>query len=325
MTHPLIVITGPTGVGKTDLSYDIAQLVSGAIVNADVGQLYENLSIGTAKPLDWASHAVPHYGFDVINNPQKILSAGAYRARAHTWVSEIRSRALTPVFVGGSGFYLESLVWKPCDNDISIDIQACVHNEIRDLDNQACWDLLYKKDPARAQAVHPNDRYRVERALLLCAAGILPSSQKPIYDPLEEPMLFIYVDRTKEDLESRIESRVDAMIQAGWGVEAYELDDAWRACACKRGIIGYEELLHDPFVQTRPYDRIITDDTRAALIIQTRQYAKRQRTYWRRFAERLRGTTRHEVVELCLTRTPSEVCIERLSTSIQTLKARYAR
>ena len=156
-----IIISGPTGVGKTALVDELVEKLNFPIevINADMGQLYEPLNIGTAKP-DLTVQKVPYHMFDILKDPVD-FTASQYRDQALKTMEEISSRGSVPVVVGGSGFYLATLFYPPSD----VPLEFTEEGSFAEKTTDQLWELLHSIDPARAKMVHRHDRYRIERAL----------------------------------------------------------------------------------------------------------------------------------------------------------------
>lgn len=270
-----IIILGPTGVGKTDFSLDLARALSGEVVNADMGQFYTALSIGTAKPA-WRTFDVPHHLFDWIDKPVD-YTAFNFRRDCKDAIAGITTRKHIPIVVGGSGFYVKSLLYSvasPADvsrNNSSV-LQSATDPE------QSLWQILYEIDPQRALKIHPHDTYRIERALdIWKTTGKLPSSFEPVFDPMGEPLV-IFLDRDPEELKGRIAQRARLMIDEGWLDEVKNLTPAWRTFARDK-LIGYQELA--ALVEQPSYTPEQLDDAVASIVARTKTYARRQRIFWR--------------------------------------------
>lgn len=275
---PCLIITGPTGVGKSDLAIKLAEAINGEIINGDVGQFYTPLSIGTAKP-DWRNEPIPHRLFDIIDTPTN-YTVTQYREQIARLITDIRARRKTPMIVGGSLFYLSSLFYPPkTDNPKKGKI-----SEVYVDSESATWDRLFTLDPDRARAIHPNDQYRIERALTLYATtGVLPSTNKPVFDPVCDNFFILHVTREREELYARINQRTEQMLTGGWLEEVQALDPIWREFLTTKGIIGYPEIIaYLQEHQAQPLGQL------CALIQQeTRRYAKRQLTFWRMLQKKL--------------------------------------
>lgn len=271
----IIIISGPTGVGKSDFAHSFAQRVGGAIINADVGQVYTPLSIGTAKP-SLHDTVVPHYLFNYIDTPEH-FSVAAYRRAVVDIVHTLWARGIVPIIVGGSLFYINSLFFPP---SVELSSDASLHT--RDDTTGDLWQQLYEIDPDRAHEIHPSDRYRVQRALTIWrATGKKPSLYKPAFSPIADACV-IFLHRDRQDLYDRINRRVISMFNYGWEEEVAQLDHTWYAFLQHKRLIGYPDIIsyltsHD----------IHKDDLIADIQKNTRKYAKRQITYWRSLQKRI--------------------------------------
>ena len=215
------ILCGPTGSGKTDLSYLMAEKFPFEIVNCDVGQCYEPLTIGTAKP-DWQNHPVAHHLFDFIAEPRN-MTVVEYRTRLQETMQDIWSRKKIPLLVGGSLFYVRSLFFPPIEQKISSTPTSFENKTTEEL-----WSMLHAVDPERAQSIKKEDRYRLERALQLWqTTGIAPSQCAPVFQPLGSFYL-TFVTRDRAELYARINQRVEHMFAQGWVHETANLSAAWK-------------------------------------------------------------------------------------------------
>ncbi len=285
----ILIIFGPTGAGKTDLALQIAQQVEAEIVNMDVGQFYKPFSIGTAKP-DWYNSPIPHHLFDIIDEP-KGLTVVAYRDKLRATINTIWQNKKLPIVVGGSGFYLKSLFFPPRTIESSIEpVLNIAHNaKYSKAVGSNSWELLRTIDSVRAAQIDKNDTYRINRALTIWyATGRLPSAYAPIYKPLANCLL-IFTERDKHDLYTNIDNRVIQMIDHGWIDEVKTLQGTnWVPFIRDKKIIGYDDICHyltgNQTEQKRQH-MIKTIQKR------TRNYAKRQYTFWRMLEKKLKKVT----------------------------------
>lgn len=289
-----LVIYGPTGVGKTDLSLQIGQHIPVEIINMDVGQFYMPLSIGTAKP-DWKSSIIPHHLFDVLDSPVH-LNVVSYRQRVESMMCNIWDSGKIPLLVGGSGFYLRSLLF-PLQADLTESITIDKNISTQDL-----WKKLYAIDSSRALEISSHDRYRIERALTMWQTlAKKPSQYKPAYKPFADYKIF-YVTRDRKELYARINARVDLMLQAGWLDEVKNLiGTPWEQFILEKKLIGYDELIF--FIhEGEPKD---TKEMYIEKIKQrSRNYAKRQETFWRMLSRQIKEFEpdyTHKLFEINLT------------------------
>lgn len=273
----IICVIGQTGVGKTDASLAIAQSMDGEIINLDMGQMYKPIGIGTAKPLEWEKSTVRHHCFDLVNKPES-FSVFAYRKKVDDILKDIERRGKNAVFVGGSLFYLKSLLFSfGGEKEKAVDKKA--HND-NDNDNDyenINWQDLYAIDPERAAEIHPKDAYRIKRALAIWnEQGIKPSLCKPCIDPVRENISFLWLLREKTDLEKRIEARVSEMLGKGWLEEVQALDEDWKHFVHKKKLCGY-----DVVVDAVRQNKTKLDEKEIYQIIKdTLLYAKKQRAFW---------------------------------------------
>ena len=274
----VLILYGPTGVGKSDVSLSIAEQVPAEIINMDMGQFYTPLSIGTAKP-DWKNSSIPHHLFDVIDTPINYTVA-EYRALLYKTVHEVIARGNLPILVGGSGFYLHSLLFPPHDSFPDVDITPFY------LDGTDLWQELYAIDPQRAMSIDKADTYRIRRALgIWHATGKLPSSYAPEYNPGVD-FLLIFLERDRQELKKRIDDRVVAMFDAGWIAESKKfMGTPWQQFIEKKNLIGYNEIFDNI---SQGHYKIAYNHMIELIRIKTRQYAKRQFTFWRKLEREIK-------------------------------------
>jgi len=282
--HQTLVIIGPTASGKTALSEVLAQELPGEIINADVGQFYAPLTIGTAKP-DWKLYPYRAHLFDYVDQPHDI-NIIEYRKQATHIINEVTTRRHAPIMVGGSLFYLKSLFFPAQDLPESKKEKNNAHlGENIPQEHSSKWDELYQIDPERALAIHPNDLYRINRALTIWeTTGVKPSCYKPIFNPAIRP-LFISLEPSTDNINQRIELRTHIMLEQGWIDEARSLvGTPWEQFLGRKQLIGYWEIFEwiKRGEKKSEYPELVK-----TIQAQTRQYAKRQRTFWRGFVRQL--------------------------------------
>lgn len=286
--HPFVLILyGPTGVGKTDLALKIAHTIPAEIVNMDMGQFYTPLSIGTAKP-NWKNDPIPHHLFDIIDEPRNYTRT-EYRTLAYATIRDILARGKLPILVGGSGFYLEGLLTQSALNsDDLIPFFETSNQEALDVHK---WDQLYAIDPVRALQIDKADTYRIERALdIWRATGKIPSSFAPEYNP-EMDYYIVFVNRDRQELLEKINNRVKEMFDAGWLAESQQLlNTDWQPFLCKKNLIGYPEIFN---YLAGAQDKNSFFHMLDMIDIQTRQYAKRQCTFWRKLERDIKKEKRY--------------------------------
>lgn len=279
MTMPqryMLILYGPTGVGKTDCALSLAQRIPAEIINADVGQFYVPLTIGTAKP-SWKTSTVPHHLFDILDEPRDI-TVTEYRNLVIPVLNEVWQRGNIPIIVGGSGFYIASLLFPP----------PSLPKEIVDStfqDEKNLWEQLFAIDPDRAQQIHPHDTYRITRALdIWYSTGTKPSQYIPTYQPIA-PFLLVWLTRDRHELYERINQRVIQMFNQGWLEEVMALRGTeWEKFLLKKKLIGYDDIIQY-LRQTNPSQSM--EDLIATIAQKTRNYAKRQITFWTMLKKKL--------------------------------------
>lgn len=276
----VVAVGGPTASGKTALSVALARAFDGEIINADSMQIYKNLDVGTAKPSEEERQGIPHYLLDFLS-PETPYSVADFTAAADPLIRDITARGRLPLVVGGTGLYITSLLSgmafapEKTDPAIRARLQARADTE----GSAALYAELQRIDPDYAAQVHPNNLPRVIRALeLFEATGRRMSDQRREARPAEAPYHALCLCLTCRDravLYSRIDRRVDEMVENGVLDEArqvYDHRDAYRTAA---QAIGYKEFF--PYFEgTAPLDAC-TEKLKQA----SRNYAKRQLTWFR--------------------------------------------
>lgn len=283
-THNFVIILhGPTGVGKTECADHIASVLPVEFVNSDMGQLYVPLTIGTAKP-DWRSSDTPHHLFDILDAPE-LFSVKSYRTKLEGVLQAIWAKQKIPLIIGGSSYYVTALFFPPYFASATqlASKGTPVSGNLEHLSsNEELWENLHGIDPERANQIDPSDRYRIERALdIWQSTGTKPSDYAPVYDPIAD-YYFIWITRDRDELYQRINERVEAMIHEGWIEEVKGLRGTkWEPFLRKKKIIGYTEILD--YVDGKiPYNKMISATQK-----RTRNYAKRQITFWRMLKKKL--------------------------------------
>jgi tRNA dimethylallyltransferase len=276
----IIALVGPTAVGKTMFSLEVAKRFNCEIVSCDSMQLYKYMDIGSAKPTESERSQVPHHLVDMID-PREPFSVAKYQSLARDAVSDIAERGRTPLLTGGTGLYLYSVIY---DMDFSAppavdsEYRASLYRKAEEEGPEALYRDLEKADPEAASRIHPNNVKRVVRALEAVhqGSGIRDMSNAftpyPAYDPV-----LICLDRNRDELYKRIDERAEAIFNAGLGDEVKSLmemgltdDDI-----SMKGI-GYKEVIN---YLNGEYD---LDEAVRLVKRNSRHYAKRQLTWFRR-------------------------------------------
>ena len=277
MVTPLVVIAGPTGVGKTQTAIRVAQCLGAQILSADSRQIYRHLDIGTAKPTADQRRVVTHHLLDLIS-PQERFSAGEYGRQARQIIARLGDQGTPLVLVGGSGMYVDATV-DGFGASPEADSQLRSQLEIRWLTEgpEALHGDLARREPEIASRLNVTDRSRILRALELLeqtGRGVAPPAGQ---HPIRPRPLLVALHRPREQLYQRIERRIEAMMHRGWLAEVEDLL-AMGIPASSPGIesLGYGELVSH--LRGKGTLEWVLDQIGR----KTRRYAKRQTTWLRR-------------------------------------------
>jgi tRNA dimethylallyltransferase len=277
--NPLLVVVGPTGSGKSDLAIRLAIEVGGEIVNCDSLQLYTGLDIGTAKVPESERHGVPHHLIDLIE-PPRIFTAGEYAAAARVVLREIAGRNRIPVVVGGTGFYLRALLeglfpGPPRDADVRARLEA------RDKARPGSLHrILSRLDPRSAARIHANDKNKLIRALEVRVLVGQPISTmfELGRDPLNDfRVIKIGLDPARNLLYERLDARTANIFARGLVEEVRALIAGGVPADAK----AFESLGYKQAVQVVD-GRLSREEAMLSTQLETRQYAKRQATWFRK-------------------------------------------
>ncbi len=280
MKPRVLILVGPTGVGKTALSLEVAQKLNVVeIVSADSRQIYKLMDIGTAKPSREELAIVPHHFID-IKYPDEYYSAGQFGRDARLKIAELLAKDRQPLVVGGSGLYIQALVDGFFEKEIfDPQVKARLKTEIEQHGLSVLYNRLLQVDPNYAQKIHPNDGHRIVRALEVYELTGEPFSlfqeQERHAADFEPVMVGLSMDRAK--LYRIIEARVDRMLAQGLVDEVrHLLQRGYNSQLNSLQTVGYREVF-DYLEQKSSYDDMVS------LIKQhSRNYAKRQMTWFRK-------------------------------------------
>ena len=268
-----LVIAGPTGVGKTDLSIKLAKLLDADIISADSAQIYKGMDIGTAKITAEEMQGVKHYMLDVVE-PIKKYSVGDYQTAVDNILNEKEKENKNIILTGGTGLYIGSITEGLSDLPAGDPI---LREELLKLDSEELYKKLMELDPQAAQDIHINNRRRVERAVEVCLLtgdkfSVL--SKKNIKNN-NYNFFKVALERDREYLYERINLRVDIMLEKGLEQEVRELYEKYGENLRKINIIGYTELI-EYFNGKVTYEEAVENIKR-----NSRRYAKRQFTWFK--------------------------------------------
>lgn len=275
-----IIILGATATGKTKLAIDLAKLLNTEIINADSMYIYRDLNIGTAKPTKAEMNGVKHHIIDVAD-PSQDFNVVDYRILAKSIINDFKKRQMLPIIVGGTGFYIDSLIKNYSYGNAShdIDIRNRLEKDLKDYGKEHLFKMLKDLDPESSQILHVNDSVRIIRALeIALVTGRKKSESLNTEEPILYNPLIIGLNMDREQLYDRINTRVDIMLENGLIDEVNNL--------YKRGFspdnnqsmrgIGYREIVE--------YLRgnLSLEDAISKIKQHTRNYAKRQITWFKR-------------------------------------------
>ena len=286
MKKPLIVIGGPTACGKTGFSIKLAKEIGGEIISADSMQVYRYMDIGTAKVTPEEADGVPHYLIDEFD-PDEEYNVMLFQQKAKTYMEQIWAKGKVPILVGGTGFYINALLY---DNDFTeTDNDTSYREECYRLAQEQGPEVLYERlkeiDPEYAAIMHANNVKRVTRALeyhYLTGQKFSEhnAEQKEKETPYDAAVIILSMDREK--LYERIELRIDIMMEQGLLEEVKGLlDKGYTPDLVSMQGIGYKEFI--------PYfnGECTLEEAVTQLKTNTRRFAKRQLTWFRRQIEGL--------------------------------------
>ena len=277
---PLVILVGPTAVGKTAASIGLAKALNGEIISGDSMQIFKGLDIGTAKITKEEMQGVPHHLID-IKEPWETFSVAEFKRLADEAIADIHDRGKMPIIVGGTGFYINSVLYEyhfgEADTDEAYRAELEQYAEAHG--NEALWNILQEKDPDSAAKLHSNDTKRVIRALeVLHVTGIPASERQSTVDKqtMRYNAVYIALNMPREVLYDRINRRVDIMIQDGLEAEVRNaLANGVAQDALSMTSIGYRQMIQY-FNEEISFDRAVELIKR-----DTRHFAKRQLTWFR--------------------------------------------
>lgn len=270
----IICVVGATASGKTDLAVKLAKAVDGEIISADSMQVYKNMPIATAVATKEEQDGVVHHLVEFLDADQT-FSVADFVERAKVLIDEITARGRVPIVAGGTGLFVDSLVKNISFSEVGSNAE--IRNELAEKSNEELYERLLKLDANAAEDIHPNNRKRVIRALELCMSGTSKTEQNENSMLIDSPYDALYIGigyKDRQKLYDRINKRVDLMLKAGLENEARQMLGKQGLTA--RQAIGHKEL--QPYID----GKITLDEATENLKRETRRYAKRQLTWFRR-------------------------------------------
>jgi len=278
---PLVVIVGPTAAGKTDAAIQTAISMDGEIISADSMQIYRHMDIGTAKPSIEERRGIPHHLMDCID-PAEEFSVARYQVLAKSAIADISERGKLPILVGGTGLYVNSIVYPMDFTEAQEDheYRRQLMQMAEEKGKDAVYSILKESDPATAAKLHPNDIRRVIRALeVKHLTGREMSHYRQDFASLEVPyeLIMIGITMDRQRLYQRINHRVDIMMQKGLPDEVKKLlDMGYSKDLTSMQGLGYKELIR--YLE----GEFSLEEAVEILKRDTRRFAKRQLTWFRR-------------------------------------------
>lgn len=278
----VIVIGGPTASGKTALSIELAKKINGEIVSADSMQIYKEMDIGTAKPEKEEKQNIKHYMLDIIN-PNERYSVADYKRDAKNAIREIIKKSKTPIVVGGTGLYIDSLIYEIEYPEIQIDLNY--RKELEELAEKEGLLNLYEKakqiDEKAIEKISKNDKKRILRVLEIyhqtgkTKTELDEESKK---EPEFDYKIFA-INMNRELLYDRINRRVDIMLQKGLIEEVKTIYNKYEEFPTAMQALGYKEVVE--YLE----GKISKEEMIEKIKMESRRYAKRQLTWFRKNKE----------------------------------------
>ena len=274
----VLAIVGPTASGKTALSVTLAKLLDAEIINGDSMQVYKGLDIGTAKITTDEMDGVPHHLFDIIE-ADETFSVAHYQTVVRKEIEEIQSRGKLPIIVGGTGLYVQSVLYdfRFTEEASDVEVRNRLEKELEEIGPEHLYQRLEQLDPIDAKKIHPNNHRRIIRALeIIEVTGKTKGEHEQnvgknaLYDHL-----IVGLEMERDLLYDRIDRRVDRMMEQGFLDEAETLWNMGIRNMQSVQAIGYKEL-HQYIEGKIPLDVAIQ-----LIKKNSRNYAKRQMTYFR--------------------------------------------
>ena len=280
----LIVLTGPTAVGKTELSINLAKAVNGEIISADSIQVYKGMDIGSAKITPDEMQGINHYLIDILE-PAEEFNIHLFKTLTLKAMDEIYAKDKIPIIVGGTGFYIQSVIYDIdfCDTEADNSYRESLETIAQNKGNLYLHEMLRKVDNKSADAIHPNNVKRVIRALEYYNQTGQPISEHNIVQKNNSsPYNFAYfvLNDKRELLYERINKRVDTMFENGLIQEVKELLNS----GCNKDMVSMQGIGYKEVVEYLE-GKLRLDETKELIKKNTRHFAKRQLTWFRREKE----------------------------------------
>ena len=277
----VIVIAGPTASGKTSLGVELAKKINGEVISADSMQIYKDMTIGTAKPTPEETENIPHYLIDFVS-PDERYSVADFKKDAEEKIDEILAKGKVPIIVGGTGLYIDSLVYGIEFPDIEYD-EEYRNSLMKEAETEEGLNKLYEEakkiDPKAMEKISPSDKKRISRVLEIYHATGKTKTELEIKSR-EKGVKYDYIvfaiDWDREKLYERINLRVDIMIEQGLVDEVKEVYNKYEKFPTAMQGLGYKEVVE--YLE----GKISFEEMVEKIKLETRHFAKRQLTWFRK-------------------------------------------
>ncbi len=274
---PLIVLVGPTGVGKTELSIRLAEKMGGEIVSADSRLFYRGMDIGTVKPAPAERRGVPHHLIDVAN-PDETWSLALFQKEAKAAIEAIHARGRLPLLVGGTGQYIRAVTegWQPPAYPPNLTLRGALTSWANEIGVEALYQRLAKVDPQAAAKIEPRNMRRIVRALEVIFISGERFSEQQHKSPPPYQSVVIGLTRPRPELYHRIDARIDAMLADGFIEEVKSLlAKGYPPTLPTFSAIGYREIID--YLD----GRVTLPEAVMLIRRQTREYVRRQANWFK--------------------------------------------
>ena len=278
--NKVIVICGPTASGKTALSIELAKQINGEIVSCDSMQIYKDMDIGTAKPTTEEMQGIKHYLIGYVS-PEERYSVADYKIDAKKAIKEIIEKGKMPIVVGGTGLYLDSLIYEIEYQDIKLDeeYRKKLEKEVEEKGLKELYEKAKQIDEKAIEKISPNDKKRILRILEIYHATGKTKTEQEIESrkkEVEYDYKVFALNWNRETLYERINKRVDIMIEQGLIEEVKQILDKYDTFPTAMQGLGYKEVVE--YLE----GKLTKEEMIEKIKMETRRYAKRQLTWFRK-------------------------------------------
>ncbi len=279
----VIVLCGPTASGKTSLSIELAKRINGEIISCDSMQIYKDMDIGTAKPTEQEKQGIKHYLLDFLS-PEVRYSVADYKKDAEKAIEEILKKRKVPIIVGGTGLYINSLIYniEYKDSKIDIDYRNKLEKMVVEKGLENLYEMAQKIDPEAMKNISHNDKKRIMRVLEIYNETGKTKTELEMESRKNEPKynyIVFALDMDRDKLYERINKRVDIMLKNGLIHEVEKLINTYKIMPTAMQGLGYKEVVK--YLKGNCTEEEMVEKIK----METRRYAKRQLTWFRKNKE----------------------------------------